>query len=33
MFHEIGGDEIDAFRVSDERFKRGPFRLELLFAR
>ena len=33
VLNDVSGDEIDAFRISNECFKRGPFCFELLFAR
>jgi hypothetical protein len=33
MLHEIGGNQIDPFWISDERLKRCPLRLEPFFAR
>jgi hypothetical protein len=29
VLHQIGGDEIDPLRISDQRFERGPLRVEL----
>ena len=33
VLHQIGGDELDALRIADQRLQRGPLRLELLLAR
>ena len=33
VLHEIGGDEIDPLRISDECLERSPLRFELLLAR